>query len=221
MSELVEVRQQKELVDRLQWLTNLRWFASVGLVLIVTGSYFLLNISLPIIPLFIGAVLPIIYNIILVFYLRYLQNHILNPDIKRKVYWTANLQITFDLCLLTYLLHFSGGFENPFFIFFIFHMVISSILLPKKNAYLQATSSALIFGIVMGFETWSLIPHYHLDGFFPDQTCFLSDRYFIGIFSVFVFTLYITVYLTSTIADRLHKQKLELASAVEGFNFYY
>ncbi len=168
---------------------------------------------LPIIPLFIGFAIPVTYNIALVFYLRHLRKHILNPDIKRKVYWTANLQITFDLGLLTYLLHFSGGFENPFFIFFIFHMVIASILLPKKNAYLQATSSMLIFGIVMGCETWSFIPHYHLGGFIPAQTCLLSGRYFIGIFSVFVFTLYITVYLTSTIADRLRKHELELASA--------
>lgn len=213
MSELIEVRQQKELIDRLQWLANLRWFASAGLVLIVSGSYYLLNITLPVIPLFIGAAIPIIYNAILVFYLRHLQKHILDPDIKRKVYWTANLQITFDLGLLTYLIHFSGGLENPFSVFFIFHMVIASILLPKKNAYLQAASSALMFGIVMGLETWSFIPHYHLGGFIPDQICLFGSMYFFGKFSVFVFTLYITVYLTSTVADRLRRHKLELASA--------
>lgn len=213
MSELVEVIQQKELIDRLQWLANLRWFASVGLVLIVSGSYYLLNITLPVIPLFIGAAIPVIYNTILVFYLRYLQKHILDPDIKRKVYWTANLQITFDLGLLTYLLHFSGGFENPFSVFFIFHMVIASILLPKKNAYMQAALTALMFGTVMGLETWLFIPHYHLGGFIPDQICLLDSKYFIGKISVFVFTLYITVYLTSTVADRLRRHKLELTSA--------
>ncbi len=210
---MIEERQQKDLVDRLQWLADLRWIASAGLLLIVSGSYYLLNITLPITPLFIGTAIPIAYNFTLVIYLRHLRNYILNPDIKRKVYWTANLQITFDLGLLTYLLHFSGGFENPFSVFFIFHMVIASILLPKKNAYLQATSSMLIFGIVMGLETWSLIPHYHLSGFIPDQICLVSSRYFFGKFFVFVFTLYITVYLTSTIADLLHKHKEELASA--------
>ncbi len=46
-----------------------------------------------------------------------------------------------------------------------------------------------------------------------NYTTFYRSRYFIGKFLIFVFTLYITVYLTSTIADNLHKHKLELALA--------
>jgi hypothetical protein len=43
--------------------------------------------------------------------------------------------------MLTYFVHFVGGLENPFIFYFIFHMVIASILLSQKAAYLQATSA--------------------------------------------------------------------------------
>ena len=64
----------------------------------------------------------------------------------------ANVQISLDLALLTWLIHFSGGIVNPVIVFFVFHMMIASILLSNRNAYLQATFASLIFGLVMGGE---------------------------------------------------------------------
>jgi len=38
----------------------------------------------------------------------------------------ANSQIGLDLLCLVFLIHFSGGIENPFILFFVFHMILGS-----------------------------------------------------------------------------------------------
>jgi len=75
--------------------------------------------------------------------------------------------VSADLLILTVLLHFSGGIENPFVFYFMFHMIIASILLSERESYLQATFAVLVFGFMVLFEYLQIIPHYCLRGFVP------------------------------------------------------
>ena len=47
-------------------------------------------------------------------------------------------QVVTDLVILTFALYVSGGVGNPFGFFFVFHVIIASILLPVRMAYLTA-----------------------------------------------------------------------------------
>ena len=49
------------------------------------------------------------------------------------------LQMSADLLVLATILHFSGGIENPFSFFFVFHMILASILRSRWQSYAQAT----------------------------------------------------------------------------------
>jgi signal transduction histidine kinase len=115
-----------------------------------------------------------------------------------------NLQICIDLFLLTVILHFSGGIENPLVFYFIFHMIIASILLSTRESYLQATFAVLLFSLMVLLEHKGLLPHYCLTGFVP--FCLQQDKiYVLGTLFVFVTALYLTVYMTNYISVRLKR----------------
>jgi len=46
----------------------------------------------------------------------------------------AYTQIILDLLALAALIHFAGGVENPMAVFFVFHVIIASILLQRRSA---------------------------------------------------------------------------------------
>jgi signal transduction histidine kinase len=122
----------------------------------------------------------------------------------REVKKIINFQISADLLLLTALLHFSGGIENPFVFYFTFHMIIASILLSPRESYFQATFAVLLFGLLVLLEYVQFIPHYCLRGFVSQ--CLHQERsYLVGTFFVFSTGLYLAVYMASYIAVRLRR----------------
>ncbi|MHC4707929.1 MAG: sensor histidine kinase, partial [Planctomycetota bacterium] len=88
--------------------------------------------------------------------------------------------------------------------YFIFHMIIASILLSAKESYLQATFAVLLLGLLILFEYLQVIPHHCLRGF----TVHCSHRnglYVLGTHFVFTTTMYTVVYMASYITTRLKK----------------
>ena len=99
---------------KIRWFITLRWLAAAGLALVITGARFILHIPLPLLPLYLGSVFLVVYNGICHLINRRLQAQIDAEDWIDKVHRLANVQILLDLSLLTYLIYFSGGLENPF-----------------------------------------------------------------------------------------------------------
>ena len=104
---------------------------------------------------------------------------------------------------------------NIFIFYFIFHIVIASVLLSKKAAFLQATLAVALLGTLVLAEQLKLVPHYHLAGFIPSDMCLLDSRYVYGMLFVFATTLYITAYMTTSIAAKLKSEEEKLADANE------
>jgi signal transduction histidine kinase len=185
------------------WLTKLRWIA---IIYVVVGTYVagnILAISLHDAALYIIATVLILYNIAVFILLKRLEqnnSHVSCKAVKRII----NLQICTDLFLLTVILHFSGGIENPLVFYFVFHMIIASILLSPLESYLQATFAVLLFGLLVLLEHTGLIPHYCLTDFVPH--C-LQEKglYVLGTFFVFSTALFLAVYMANYIAIRLKK----------------
>ncbi len=185
------------------WLTKLRWIA---IVYVIAGTYVtsnLLAVSLHDVALYVIATILILYNITALLLLKRLEKknrHVSSKAVKRII----NLQICTDLFLLTVILHFSGGIENPLVFYFVFHMIISSILLSPRESYLQATFAVLLFGLLALLEHTGIIAHYCLTGFVPH--CLQEERlYVLGTLFVFTTALYLAVYMANYIAVRLKK----------------
>lgn len=209
MRESAAAILKQDLKGKIRWFITLRWLAAAGLALVITGARFLLDIPLPLLPLYLGNLFLVVYNGICYTVNRRLQRQIDTPGWIDKAHRLANIQILLDLSLLTYLIYFSGGLENPFVFYYIFHMIISGILLTNRSAYLQATFASLLFGLLIAAELLNLLPYHSLSpaAAAPEAISLAGD---IGRFLAFSSTLYIAVYLTTTIVKKLRQREREL-----------
>jgi signal transduction histidine kinase len=69
-------------------------------------------------------------------------------------------QLVGDLVVLTALLHFSGGAQNPFAVCYTFHMAISAMLLPGRSAVIIALAGGAAYGCMVFGELLGLLPHH-------------------------------------------------------------
>ena len=193
------------------WLTKLRWIAIVYVVIGTYVSSNILAVTLHDVALYVIASLLVMYNVtisILLNRLTKIDQQVSCKAVKRII----NLQICADLFLLTVILHFSGGIENPLVFYFIFHMIIASILLSMRESYLQATFAVLLFGLLILSEYFQLIPHYCLKGF-VEHCLHKEGVYILGTFFIFATSLYLVVYMTSYITVRLRRSERALREA--------
>jgi signal transduction histidine kinase len=195
--------QSTRLIKRAYWLITLRWIAIAGVCLATFFARNIMEVSVKDVPLYCVAAALVLENIISLLLLkRIIGTGAGNASIKRII----NFQITADLVALTILLHYSGGIENPIIIYFVFHMIIASILLSARESYLQATLAAFLITLLAVLEYKEIIPHHCLKGFI---TCNMPQGifYILGHVFILVTTLYIVVYMTSSISIQLRNQE--------------
>jgi signal transduction histidine kinase len=180
-----------------RWLIRLRWLGVICILLVTFVSSHILNISVHETGLYIVAAVFLLLNI--------LHNILLNGIRKRKdkdITWPCrlltNFQISSDFIILTLLLHFSGGIENPFIVYFIFHMIMASIVLSQRESYLQAGFGWSLVILLAVLEYQGIIQHHPLTGFIT-PVLYESRNYLLGTGLVFISTSFLVVYITNSI----------------------
>ena len=197
--------------ERLRWLISLRWIAILGVVITALFASKISGIPLNLFPIYAIALLISLCNLAYSLFLNYSARRI-SGDLFIINNRLANLQIFLDLGFLAALLHFSGGIENPFIFYFIFHMIIAGILLTRKAAFLQGTFAIALFLSIVGMEYSGALHHYCLKGFIP-VTLHTDLLYIYGVGFVFISTLYIAVYMASSISKILRERENSLKEA--------
>jgi len=195
--------QNIRLVKRAYWLIKLRWIAIIGVGAATFFAHNIMGVSVEDVPLYCVAAALVLENIISLLLLkRIIRASFNNAPIKKII----NFQITADLVALTILLHYSGGIENPIIIYFVFHMIIASILLSVRESYLQATLAVFLISLLAVLEYKGIMHHHCLEGF---VTCNMPQGIFYVLGHVFILatTLYLVVYMTSSISIQLRNQE--------------
>ncbi|MFA4842804.1 MAG: HAMP domain-containing sensor histidine kinase [Candidatus Omnitrophota bacterium] len=205
------IATQEGLIERISWLIKLRWLAIPGVIFVVFLTTQVFKLSLPLQPLLLVSLILCVYNLIFLFFARKLrkQYSAKNFLLANRI---ANLQISLDLAFLTTLIHFSGGIENPFIFYFIFHIIIASILLSRRASYLQATFAVGLFVFTVAGEYFGVLPHYCLKGF-TTYSQHNNILYILGVSFVFISTLYIAAYMATSISTRLREREEKLRQA--------
>lgn len=202
---------EQDLYERLTWFIRLRWLAVAGLAASpFVASVFGMRLNAPIfivIAVFIGLYNSIFYVI--------QEKH--KNNIEKMSFFIVNGQISMDLLCLTAVLQMSGGVENPFVFYFIFHIVLSSILLPVKAAFYQTTLAAMLFTAMVSAEYTGLLKHHPIEGLL-NQTLYDNKNYLISVSSVFISTLYITLFLAVSISEKLRERERHLKEANKMLN---
>jgi signal transduction histidine kinase len=179
------------------WLVRLRWFAIFGIVIAYYTAIHFLHISIWELPVYFAVLFVIVLNITSYSFLKYLQRSNVRKS-RRKVNLIINFQISTDLIALTFLLHYSGGVENPFIVYYIFHMIIGSIILSNIESILQTSFALILVGAMVILEYTGILKHYPLEGFIiTNMYNNLTYLVFTGL--IFVSTSYFILYLTKTI----------------------
>jgi len=205
------IAPQEGLVERAYWLIRLRWIAVAGVVLTVLFVEKVVNVPLESFALYAIAVAIGLYNSAFFSYLNRIRKTN-PPNPATIVNRVANVQISSDLLSLTALIHFSGGVENPFIFYFIFHVIIASILLTRRASYFQATFAVFLFISMVNLEYFNVLRHYSLKGFI-DSSLYANSIYVSGISLVFISTLYLAVYMASSISVKLRQREKSLEEA--------
>jgi len=201
---------QAELIERVSWLIRLRWLAFVGVLATIVVAKTAFTSKLPWNRLFLAALGIPAYNFVCYLLWRW-ANHTGGKQMERASSVLANAQITCDLIVLAILLHLSGGVENPFAFYFVFHMVIASILLSRRAVFAQATLVIILFGFVGFAEHQGLLPHYQS----PIDRGMHKNAVFVFASGWALATcLYLVVYLATSIAAtlRLRENQVVLLS---------
>jgi len=210
------------LIQRAYWLIRLRWVAIATLAAATFISHRLMGVSLAAPALYTLAAILIVYNFVLHSLLGYWTRRdergagsssaAVTPTTRSAVEGIITFQISADLLILATILHFSGGIENPFSFFFVFHMIIVSILRPRLQSYLQATLAAFLFGGLVLLEGAGILGHHGLAGF-AGHELYRSGTFIFGFLFAFIVTLYLVVYMTTSISEQLRLQQEGLEKA--------
>ncbi len=187
------------------WLIRLRWLGVLCILLVTFVSSRILEIKVREHALYIVAAALLMLNILHLLWLMNIAKR-KNRDAARPLRWLTNFQISTDFIILTLLLHFSGGIENPFIIYFIFHMVMASIVLSPWESYVQASFAWSLVILLATLEYLGIIPHHSLHGF-VSHDLFESRIYLFGTGLVFISTSYLVVYITNSIVMRSRRHE--------------
>ena len=199
------ISYNNRLVRRAYWLVKVRWIAIAGTCFVIFIAGNVLCVSVQSTKLYCATAMLILENVISLLLLKRLLKTG-NPKISTSIRRIIHFQICFDLIILTILLHYSGGIENPFIVYFVFHMAVASILLPVREGYLQATFAVSLITFLALLEYKEIVPHHPLEGFVTSDA-YSNGLYVFGTIAILATTLYLVVYLTSDISTQLRKQE--------------
>ncbi len=193
-----------------RWFVRMRWLAVVALFLVVSLTHWVVGIALPLPQLFgLGAILAV-YNTLFYWYLESLSGRV-EPPHYRTAERFANVQVVADVLCMTVLLHFSGGVENPLSVFYLFHVVIASVMLRKGESYAHAFLAFALFAALVFLEYLGVIPHHHLEGYISEPQ-YRNLRFIFGHLGMLAVTLVVSAFFTTQLVERLRERQAELAA---------
>ncbi|MDI6857048.1 MAG: HAMP domain-containing sensor histidine kinase [Dehalococcoidia bacterium] len=208
--EIERTPEEETLVMRLGVFNNMRWVAILGVIAVTLIARYGFDIGFPTVPVYVVCVFMALYNLVLMQQVRALRKVRADrviPRVRQYVY----IHIVLDMFALIVLLHFTGGVENPFVFFFVFHVVLASIGLSYQVVYLLSTMAIIMVSFLFGLEYAGAIPHVNLEGF-AEPAQYEDASYNLAVLTALGILLYGTAYLTTAIAGELRKRQRQVVA---------
>jgi len=195
------------LVDQVLWLIWLRWMAVAWLVVCTLSGTLLFPVLADPRPLYAVAGILLACNFLYAIAAKGIHEA---PRGRQLV--LATTQIEIDLLILTVVLFFSGGVMNPFFLFYVFHVIIATIILPRNLSFVVGLTAIALFGLLAANELHAGA----LLGYYPLQLSaggglWRNPVYGLAGFVAFAVTILLAQHLTRVIIARLKSKELEAA----------
>lgn len=200
--------EEAALLMRLRVFITMRWLAIGGVIIATLVASTVFHISFPTLPVYVICAFIALYNLVLLRQTRRLK--VERADlVVRKAMTYGNIHIFLDLAALTVLLHFTGGIENPFIFFFVFHVIIASMVLRYTAVYILATAAMVMVLLMVGLEYAGVIPHINLAGFAAPEL-YRDEIYILAILVALASVLYASTYMVTAISGELKKRQRQV-----------
>lgn len=188
-----------------KWFIRIRW---ISLIILGISNYVVkevFNISIQDKPIYLITLILLILNLLHTWIIKKISVNS-SSNIIRQIKNEIHFQILTDLILLTLVLHFSGGIENPLILLYFLHMIVSSSIYPQKTCYLHTLFALLCIILLVILEYTGVIPHYHLHGF-TSPDLYQNKLYIISLLFVYSLTAIIIVSLSNRIISKSIKSE--------------
>ncbi len=197
---------EEELLQRLEWFIAVRWTFIVFIIAAVLAAINIFKVALPALSILLLALFIAGYNAGCKVYLKQIKDK--TPSIVNARRF-AIIQSMLDIISLTILIHWTGGAENPFIFYFIFHAILTSMLLSKKDSYIQAGVICILAAGLFTLEYTGALPHHSVQGF-PGADLYKNSAYVAAISFVFISTIFIATFFTVSVSEKLRESNLKL-----------
>ena len=202
--------EQRALLLRLRVYINLRWLTILAIIIATLAASEVFHIGFPTLPVYIICVIIAAYNFLFLRWAWSLEKQ--EPDlVVRRTEAYSYAQVFLDLTMLTLLLHYTGGVENPFMFLYIIHTNAAAIFLPKRRVYELTTFAMLMVTGLVFAEYFGIIPHVNLEGFVsPFRYTELSR--IVAVLVALATLAYATVYVATSIVGELRRRQREVVA---------
>ncbi|MBN2430566.1 MAG: HAMP domain-containing histidine kinase [Acidobacteria bacterium] len=199
---------ERELSDRLHWFIRLRWFAIAGLTMFsVVGPLLIQGLSTVLLLSIAGVIL--LYNLLF-----------LVLEKRWNVTYLIHCQVLLDWLALTVLCHQTGGIDSPFVLFFVFHVILISMLTNRRGCFAQGFMSIVLICIMIVVEKTGLFPIPEIPGFNIAAHYERTDYLLLYILS-FAGVVMFTIYLTTSIVQQLRQREEKLITLQQNLSRSY
>ncbi len=213
--------------ERACWLVSLRWPACASVFLTVWLAARVFHVLPEPFPLYLVGAWLLVYNFFFFFACR--RGWFAGTGRAGRI--LVLTQVLLDLLSLTLLLYFSDLAHNPFLLFYVFHVVITAILLPGWAPFFVAGLASLLAGGVLLLQYLGWIPVHPLRfswmaSLDPGALYRRDAPYLLGLFLALAATLLFTAYFTSSLSRyaervcarlRMNERILGIGQLVAGF----
>lgn len=184
------------------WLVKIRWVSSFSLAVFLFLVVFFDIDHFPNVSIASTVIVLAITNFLISLYLK-----VKPPTYLIREENIVLAQIAVDYIILTALVHFTGGVDSPFHFFYLFHIIIASVIFEKKYpAFIISMLSVILFSALVVCEYFNFIIHFGsgVKAFNAIDIAFAL--------SVFYVTIFASTYIGVTLMTR-HKKVKDLIFA--------
>ena len=209
---------REEPLSKVGWWILLRWILLGVTILASLTSNFLLNLNLPLANI-LFLCLPVAFLNALLHYQLFILKKA--PSLEfNLVDRITYIQFGTDLVFIAGIFHYTGGIASPLLFYFLFHVILSGVLLEQWACFLYVSLVALMVLTLAFFEFIGFVPHVYSASFISKD---LQDNPFFVLLLLFFFlmVLFISSSLVSTLLKRLRErisQLTELEKKLEDTN---
>lgn len=200
-------------ISKQRWWVLLRWVL-LGVVILTTfiGNR-LINLEIPTLKVLSLCAVIVLLNALFHYYFFALKKRVPFPDTSIVHRFTC-FQFAIDWVFITLLFHYTGGIASPLLFYFLFHVILSGVLLERRACLVYASLIALTITTIALLELTGHLAHMHGSSFISRGV--QDNPFFVLMLLLFFNTvLYVSISIVLLLFRRVREKILEFMKLQE------